>query len=159
MALQIFYDYWTKLSLVTTSLNFWICLHRRVSLLDWRLYLSRRAVALHTCLSLETNLCLHMALHVLGQTWLSWELTTALSAHKNSGFAKGQHSFFSLQSMLFKVRSRLIIWRFSVEDHLLIPWTCFLNSILKIALFFFWDSTATRYNLFAWSNSHLFCFS
>lgn len=39
-------------------LNFWICLHRRMSLPNQRLYLKRRTVALYMSLSLETNLSL-----------------------------------------------------------------------------------------------------
>lgn len=94
-----------------------------------------------------------MAQHALGQAWLSWELITALSAHKNSGFAKGQCSFLSLQRTLFKVRSGWIIWQFSIEEHLLILWICFANGLLKTTLFFFWHSIAARYNPFAFSRA------
>lgn len=119
------------------STSGFVCIEESPSWTKGYIWAEKLLLCICGCHWKRVTLSLHRAQHVLGQAWLSWELTTALSGHKTSGFAKGQHSFLSLQRMLFKVRSGLMIRQFSLEEQLLIPWICFLNGVLKIALFFF----------------------
>lgn len=137
------------MSKTSTFHNFCICLHRIVSLLNQELYLDSRTVCV--CMLSCHWKWISVSLPACGTTsaWtdlaLLWAHCSFLSS-QNYGLEKGQCSL-SLQTVLFRVESGLIMLQFSVVRPCFFHWSTLLNSLLQIAVLFLWDKEVQLFHL------------